>query len=205
MTTDGIAWLAETAPTWYGYCIHLARGLTADELVDRLARGSAPRPLGAYTSEAVEAHLNAQTREMAAVRYGTHNGLAFTVAHGYWPGELGPGYSNDLSRSSGEEVFELYYETQNPKAPPPQFALFRDGAYACGFHLYMHTWSHEVTGPDAALLQTDIAAAGIPDQTDRKTAHRTSLTVIENRFALALPRKQIMHDALPAALVYGHQ
>ncbi|MFJ8827042.1 hypothetical protein ACIREE_35395 [Streptomyces sp. NPDC102467] len=204
MNIDGIRWLADRCPTWSGYCIHLARGLTAAELVDRIARGSAPGQLGEYTAEGIEAYVSSRGRETAAVRYGTHGDLAFTVAHGYWPGELGPGYSSDLSRNSGEEVFELYYETQNPKAPPPQFAFYRDGAYACGFHMYMHTWSHEITGPDAALIRTDIAAAGIHDETTRETAHRKSLAVVENRFTLTLPMERILHAPLPAALVYGH-
>ncbi|GAA4682649.1 hypothetical protein [Streptomyces youssoufiensis] len=104
----------------------------------------------------------------------------------------------------GEEVFELYYETQNPKVPPPQFTFYRDGEYACGFHMYMHTWSHEVTGPDAALVQADIEAAGIHNEDRRESAHLTSLTVIEKRFTLTLPMNQILHGSLPAALVHGH-
>ncbi|MFA3874073.1 hypothetical protein ABS735_10350 [Streptomyces sp. MMCC 100] len=204
MNTHGIRWLADKPPTRYGYCIHLARGIEAVELVNRIARGSAPVLLGAYTTEGIETYINSQGREMAAVRYGTHGDLAFTVAHGDWPGELGPGYSNHLSRNSGEEVFMLYYESQNPKVPPPEFTFCRDGDYACGFHMYMHTWSHEVTGPDAALVQADIEAAGIHNEDRREIAHRKSLTVIENRFALTLPMHRILHDSLSTALVQGH-
>ncbi|MER5494276.1 hypothetical protein [Streptomyces sp. NPDC002490] len=160
--------------------------------------------IGEYTAEGVEAYINSQSREIAAVRYGTHGDLAFTVAHGYWPGELGPGYSDHLSRNKGEEVFVLYDETQNPKVPPPQFQFYRDGEYACGFHMYMYTWSREVTGPDAALVQADIEAAGIRNEAQRETAHLKSLTIIENRFDLALPMGQILHDLLPTALVHGH-
>ncbi|QKW51490.1 DUF6461 domain-containing protein [Streptomyces buecherae] len=204
MNTDGIRWLVDKAPTWYGYCIHLARGLEAVHLVNRITRGPAPVLIGEYTAEGIETYINSQEREMAAVRYGTHGDLAFTVAHGYWPGELGPGYSNHLSRNSGEEVFELYYETQNPKVPPPQFTFYRDGEYACGFDMYMYTWSHEVTGPDADLIHADIEAAGIHNEDRRETAHLKSLTIIEKRFTLTLPMNQILHGSLPAALVHGH-
>ncbi|MFD5557658.1 hypothetical protein ACFWIA_27930 [Streptomyces sp. NPDC127068] len=204
MKTDGIKWLADKAPTWSGYCIHLTRGLDAVQLVKRIARGAAPVFIGEYTAEDIEAHLNSQGREITAVRYGTHGNLAFTVAHGYWPGELGPGYNNDLSRNKGEEVFMLYNDAQNSKAPPPQFELYRDGEYACGFHMYMHTWSHEITGPDSSLIQADIEAAGIHDEERRETAHLKSLAIIEKRFKLALPMGQILNESLSTALVHGH-
>ncbi|GHE53583.1 hypothetical protein GCM10018785_23910 [Streptomyces longispororuber] len=67
----------------------------------------------------------------------------------------------------------------------------------------MHTWSQEVTGPGADLVRADIVAAGIPEETERDTAHRASLAVLEQRFELALPRELILGAPRPTALVGG--
>ncbi|EPJ36013.1 hypothetical protein STAFG_6930 [Streptomyces afghaniensis 772] len=75
----------------------------------------------------------------------------------------------------------------------------------CGFDMYMHTWSQEITGPGADLIRAEIDAAGIPEQRERDTAHRASLAVLEQRFELALPRDLILDASLPTALVRGQQ
>ncbi|WP_435215419.1 hypothetical protein [Streptomyces sp. bgisy034] len=48
--------------------------------------------------------------------------------------------------------------------------------------MYIHTWSHEITGPGADLIRADLIAAGIPEERKRDTAHRASLAVLEQRF-----------------------
>lgn len=71
--------------------------------------------------------------------------------------------------------------------------------------MYMYTWSQEITGPGAYLIRDDIIAARIPEETNRDTAHRTSLAVLEQRFELALPRDLILNASLPTTLVRGQQ
>ncbi|MER7496450.1 hypothetical protein ABT033_28125 [Streptomyces pharetrae] len=184
-----------------------ARGLTGEQLTARLAATDGPVPVQATTGPQAEALIDELDAERGdtdsiAVRYG--DGLGFAVAYGHWPSVLGPAYHDGTSRD-GVHVFELYYEKQNPKVPPPAFAYFHDDHYVCGFDLYMDSWSQEITGPGADLIRPDIIAAGIPEESNRDTAHRASLAVLEQRFELALPRNLILDASLPTALVRGQQ
>ncbi|MDQ8704526.1 DUF6461 domain-containing protein [Streptomyces sp. LHD-70] len=209
MKDDGIAWIADADLSWLGYCVTLSRGLTPEQLVARLAGDRTPAPLGEHSAAEVEALLGQRDRERGtcdsiAVRYGEVGGLAYAVAYGdNWPGNMGPGYTDGLS-DGGADVFQLYWEMENPKLPPPAFAYFRDGEYMCGFDMFMHSWSHEITGPRSDLVRGDVEAAGIPAETDRDTAHRKSLTVVEERFGLTLPKELVLGGKLPAALIAGH-
>ncbi|EFL30344.1 conserved hypothetical protein [Streptomyces viridochromogenes DSM 40736] len=209
MSSGGITWIADGDISWLGYCIKLARGLTGEQLAARLAAPGAPVPVRATTGPQAESLVDELDAEHGdadgiAVRYGDHAGLGFALAYGHWPSVLGPAYHDGTSRD-GVHVFELYYEKQNPKVPPPAFAYFHDDHYVCGFDMYMHTWSQEITGPGADLVRADIVAAGIPEETERDTAHRASLAVLEQRFELALPRDLILDAPLPTALVRGQQ
>ncbi|UOB13734.1 hypothetical protein MQE23_33820 [Streptomyces sp. HP-A2021] len=67
----------------------------------------------------------------------------------------------------------------------------------------MHTWSHEITGPRPELLGEAVRAVGILDEDDRDAAHAKSLAVVEETFRLTLPREQVLHQAVPAALIKG--
>ncbi|WP_405524428.1 hypothetical protein [Streptomyces canus] len=209
MSSGGITWIADEDISWLGYCIKLARGLTGEQLAARLAVGGGPVPVQATTGPQVEELIDGLDAERGdtdsiAVRYGDYAGLGFAVAYGHWPSVLGPAYHDGTSRD-GVHVFELYHEKQNPKVPPPSFAYFHDDHYACGFDMYMHTWSQEITGPGADLIRADIIAAGIPEERTRGTAHRASLGVLERRFELALPSDLILGASLPTALVRGQQ
>jgi hypothetical protein len=204
---DGVAWLARENLTWLGYCVTLARGVEPEELVRRLAGDEPPVELGDHSADELLGFLARRDRDRGrddsvAVRYGTSADLSYAVAYGEWPGRMGPGYTDRLS-VQGDHVFQLSYETQNPKLPPPEFSYFRDGAYVCGFQMYMHTWSHEITGPRPELLAEAVRAAGIPDEADRGAAHAKSLAVVEETFRLTLPREQVLHQAVPAALIKG--
>ncbi|WP_367038369.1 hypothetical protein [Streptomyces sp. Je 1-332] len=197
--SDGLTWLANSDVTWAGYCVTLARGLEPDEpdeLVRRLARDE-PGPLGEYTAETLEAHLERRDAPArTAVRYGSSEGLAFAVAYGDWPGYMGPGFTDGLSGEA--HVFQLYYESENPKVPPPSFSYFHQETYMCGFDLcsFPHVGG---TAPD--LLLRDVQAAGIEGEESRDAAHARSLSVLEERFGLSLPRGQILKGLLPAATV----
>ncbi|MGW6788506.1 hypothetical protein [Streptomyces chartreusis] len=209
MSSGGITWIADEDISWLGYCIKLARGLTGEELTARLAATGGPVPVEATTGPRAEELIDQLDTERGdsdsiAVRYGDHAGLGFAVAYGHWPSVLGLAYHDGTSRN-GAHVFELYYEKQNPKVPPPAFAYFHHDSYVCGFDMYMSTWSLEITGPGADLVRADIAAAGIPEEKERDTAHRSSLAVLEQRFELALPRDLILDASLPTALVRGQQ
>jgi hypothetical protein len=209
VSSGGITWIADADISWLGYYIKLARGLTGEQLAARLAAPGGPVPVQATTGPQAEALIDGLDAERGdadsiAVRYGDHAGLGFALAYGHWPSVLGPAYHDGTSRD-GAHVFELYYEKQNPKVPPPAFAYFHDDHYVCGFDMHMHTWSQEITGPGAGLIRAEIDAAGIPEQRERDTAHRASLAVLEQRFELALPRDLILDASLPTALVRGQR
>lgn len=204
---DGIAWIARDSISWLGYCITLARGMEPEELVGRLSEDSPPTLLGQYTGNDLETYLESRNGERGvidsiAVRYGVSGDLAFAVADGYWPGEMGPDYSDGLSRD-GAHVFQLYYEKENPKLPPPIFSYLHNEHALCDFNMYMHTWSSEVTGSTPELIQDDILNAGIPEETERDVAHANSLAIVERRFQLTLPKEQVLHGELPSALIKG--
>ncbi|MFE6165213.1 DUF6461 domain-containing protein [Streptomyces sp. NPDC056486] len=194
--SDGLTWLANSDVTWAGYCVTLARGLEPDELVRRLARGE-PGLLGEYTGGTLEDFLERRDAPArTAVRYGSREGLSFAVAYGDWPGYTGPGFTDGLSR--GAHIFQLYYESDNPKVPPPSFSYFHQETYMCGFDLCSFP---DVGGTEPELILGDVQAAGIEGEEDRDAAHARSLSVVEDRFGLSLPRMQILEGLLPAATI----
>lgn len=171
MSSDGVTWIATTDINDLGHCVTLARGLSGGDLAARII-AAAPE----------------WARPRLSLRHGSTGELAYAVAEDYdWPGVTGPGYTDGLS-DGGVHIYQLYYECDNPKLPPPTFSYFHDGRLLCSFDMYMHTWSHEVTGTQPELIHPQLIAAGVPDKTDRDTAHIKSLKVVEERFGLTLPR-----------------
>ncbi|MEU1711050.1 DUF6461 domain-containing protein [Streptomyces sp. NPDC005706] len=204
---DGITWIARSDISWLGYCITLARGVEPEELVSRLAGETAPTFLGQRTAAELERYLNQRGQEWGsgetiAVRYGDVADLAFAVADGQWPGEMELGVPDGLSHD-GAHVFRLYYEKENPKLPPPAFSYFHDGSYLCGFDMFMHTWSSEITGSQPDLVREAVLSAGIPGEANRDMAHTRSLAIVEKQFQLTLPREEVLHGTLSAALIKG--
>jgi hypothetical protein len=56
------------------------------------------------------------------------------------------------------------------------------------------------------LFRTVCCPANIePEEQKKDTAHRASLTVLEQRFELVLPRNLVLGAPLPTALVRGQQ
>ncbi|MFC9495689.1 DUF6461 domain-containing protein [Streptomyces sp. NPDC056982] len=207
--SDGIGWIAREEIAWAGYCVTLARGLEPGELVTRLARDTAPAPLGECTGYDLNTQLVDRERALhrsdsIAVRYGAVGDLAFAVADGYWPGEMNTGPLLAGSKG-GAHVFRLYHESQNPKLPPPEFTYFHDGDYMCGFDMHMHTWSHEITGSRPDLVSAALQAGGVPDEDRQDVAHAKSLAVVEEQFQLTLPKELVLHGKLPAALIRGQE
>ncbi|MDI3384838.1 DUF6461 domain-containing protein [Streptomyces sp. B-S-A8] len=178
--SEGIAWIARADLSEFGYCVTLARGIGPEELVARLAHGHEVEALGQLTADDLEDRLETDDSESFAVRYGqTDGGLSFAVAHGAWPGEMGPGYTDGLS-DGGAEVFQLYYEAENPKLPPPSFTYMRDGEHLCTFSMY----TREVQGESPEL-----EAAG------------KALTIAGERFGLTLPKETVLQGELPTAII----
>ncbi|MDI3420582.1 DUF6461 domain-containing protein [Streptomyces luteolus] len=198
--SDGIAWIARADLSEFGYCVTLARGIGPEELVARLAHGYEVEALEELTADDLEDRLETDGSESFAVRYGqTDGGLSFAVAHGAWPGEMGPGYTDGLS-NGGVEVFQFYYETENPKLPPPEFTYMRDGEYLCSFSMD----TIEVQGDSPELvraLSADLEAAGVPREENRGTAHEKSLMIAGERFGLTLPKETVLQGELPTAII----
>ncbi|MGW4688844.1 hypothetical protein ACWEPM_28655 [Streptomyces sp. NPDC004244] len=211
--TDGIVWLAAPRSIAFGgYHVVLARGLSPDELADRLA----PAVSGYVKHHAVAAgdHTADSLMQLMDDAYGDPYGgiglrlgragqWAYSVARGDWPGGfdgLAP-----VSRD-GADVCLLEYEEENGKPVPPQFAYFRDGRLlsACNLHLDA-SWGYQgVEGEPAtaARLQELLTAAGLPDpERDEREVHRTALSVIEKTFGLSLPKAAIVDGSLPTVLL----
>ncbi|MCZ0983471.1 hypothetical protein O1L60_42395 [Streptomyces diastatochromogenes] len=211
--TDGTTWLAAPQSIAFGgYYVVLARGLSPEELADRLAATLLYE--ADHVVVAAEDHTTDSLLELMDDTYGDpFDGIGlrlghaadwtYAVAYGGWPGEFGP-----LARVSrdGAHVCLLEYEEQNGKPVPPQFAYFHDSRLlsACNLHLDS-SWGYQgVDGEPktATRLQQLLTAAGLPDpERDEREVHRTALGVIEKFFGLSLPKDQIVNGTLPAVLL----
>ncbi|MGW3073385.1 MULTISPECIES: DUF6461 domain-containing protein [unclassified Kitasatospora] len=208
--TDALTWLAEPESIAYGgYSVVLARGLTPEELVARIAEelpGRTARPLDELTAEDLVEEYELEFAggvEDIALHHGRSGDLAFAVAYGYWQGELT--IPPSVSRG-GAEVFHLEFEEENGKPVPPFFSSYRDGREHCYFNLHLDpSWGPgDVRGEPAtaAALTAELAAAGLPDpERESGDLHRTCLEVLGRHFALTLPRALVREAALPAVLL----
>ncbi|MFE4593030.1 DUF6461 domain-containing protein [Streptomyces laurentii] len=211
--TDGTTWLAAPQSIAFGgYYVVLARGLSPEELADRLAAALL------YEAEhlvvAVGEHTGDSLLELMddtygdpfdgiGLRLGRAGDWTYAVAYGGWPGEFGP-----LARVSrdGAHVCLLEYEEENGKPVPPQFEYFHDGRLLSACNLHLDTsWGYQgVDGEPAtaARLQQLLTAAGLSDpERDAKEVHRTALGIVEKFFGLSLPKDPIVSGSLPAVLL----
>ncbi|MFD7079938.1 hypothetical protein [Streptomyces sp. NPDC059918] len=211
--TDGTTWLAALQSIAFGgYHVVLARGLSLEELADRLAATLL------YETEhvvvAVGEHTGDSLLELMddsygdpfdgiGLRLGRTGDWTYAVAYGGWPGEFGP--PAPVSRD-GVHVCLLEFEEENGKAVPPQFEYFHDGRLlgACNLHLDA-SWGYQgVEGEPAtaARLQQLLTAAGLPDpEWDDREVHRGALGIVEEFFGLSLPKEQIVRGTLHAVLL----
>ncbi|MFD7782572.1 DUF6461 domain-containing protein [Streptomyces nojiriensis] len=210
--TDGTTWLAEPQSIAFGgYYVVLARGLTPDELVGRLAeavRGTTPGEVavGEHTSDSLLEWMDDTYGDVYAaigLRLGRTEDWTYAVAYGGWQGEFGP--LTPLSRD-GAHLCVLEFEEENGKPVPPQFEYAHDGRLLSACNLYLDgSWgSEEVEGDPATAprLQELLTAAGLPDpELDDREVHRTALGVIERFFGLSLPKQPIVHGTLPAVVL----
>lgn len=211
--TDGTTWLAAPHSIAFGgYHVVIARGLSPQELADRLAATLLYE--AEHVIEAVGEHTGDSLLELMDNTYGDpldgiglrlgHAGdWTYAVAYGGWPGEFGP--PAPISRD-GAHVCLLEYEEENGKPVPPRFEYFHDGRLLSAFNLHLDaSWGYQGVDGDpatAARLQELLTAAGLPDpERDQREVHRTALNVVETFFGLSLPKDPIVHGALPAVLL----
>ncbi|MGR4878156.1 DUF6461 domain-containing protein [Streptomyces sp. LARHCF249] len=211
--TDDMTWLAAPQSIAFGgYHVVLARGLSPEELADRLA--AAVLYETRHVAVAVGEHTGSSLLELMDDSYGdSYDGIGlrlgragdwtYAVAYGGWPGEFGP--LAPVSRG-GVHVCLLEYEEENGKPVPPQFQYFHDGRLlsACNLHLDA-SWGYQGVDGDpatAARVQELLTAAGLPDpERDGREVHRTVLGIVEGFFGLSLPKDPIVSGALPAVLL----
>ncbi|MET9610140.1 hypothetical protein ABZZ17_34555 [Streptomyces sp. NPDC006512] len=212
----GISWLA--APRWIpygGYNVVMARGLTPDALVERLAAAACwagpavvHRVPGEHTAEEL-ADLDAfEVEEDVFLRYGEHAGLSFAVMYGPWWGEFG-----ELGPASegGAHVFQVVFEEDNGKPVPPFFEYHHDGNLACSFNLHLDgSWGYDGVDGDpavAAEVTAAIAGAGLPaggregyaGAEDEERTRRALFEILGRLFGLSLPRERILRGTLATA------
>ncbi|MFD8260047.1 DUF6461 domain-containing protein [Streptomyces griseoluteus] len=206
--TDGTTWLADRQSIAFGgYHVVLARGLSSEELANRLA--AALRydtehivvPVGDHTGTSLLELMD--DYDDVGLRLGSVGDWTYAVAYGGWQAEFGP--LTPVSRD-GAHVCLLEYEEENGKPVPPQFAYFHDGRLLAAFNLHLDgSWGYEKVEGDpatAARLQERLTAAGLPDlERNRREVHRAALGVVEKFFGLALPREPIVRGTLPAVLL----
>ncbi|MFJ5637606.1 DUF6461 domain-containing protein [Streptomyces goshikiensis] len=210
--TDGTTWLAAPQSIAFGgYHVVLARGLSPNELGDRLAAAVYDRKhiavaVGDHTGDSLLELMDdtyGDSFDGIGLRLGRAGDWTYAVAYGGWQAEFGP-----LAPASrdGAHVCLLEYEEENGKPVPPQFAYFHDGRLlsACNLHLDA-SWGYDGVDGDpetAARLQELLTAAGLPDpERDGGEVHRTALGVVEKFFGLSLPKDLIVNGTLPAVLL----
>ncbi|MER7585707.1 hypothetical protein [Kitasatospora sp. NPDC097691] len=210
--TDGTTWLAAPqAIAFGGYHVVLARGLSVDELADRLAAilhggKHVVVPVGEHTGDSLLELMDdtyGGVFDGIGLRLGRFDDWTYAVAYGGWPGEFDP--VGPISHG-GAHVFLLEYEEENGKPVPPQFAAFHDGRLLSSFNLHLDSsWGYQGVDGDpatAARLQERLTAAGLPDpERDRWEVHRAALGVIDEFFGLSLPQDTVVNGSLPAVLL----
>ncbi|MER7766903.1 hypothetical protein [Kitasatospora sp. NPDC096140] len=210
--TDGTTWLAAPqAIAFGGYHVVLARGLSGEELADRLAAvvhgvKHVAVAVGEHTGDSLLDLMEdtyGGTFDGIGLRLGGFEDWTYAVAYGGWPGEFG---SAAPVSHGGAHVFVLEYEEENGKPVPPQFAAFHDGRLLSAFNLHLDgSWGYEgVDGEPAtaAPLQDLLTAAGLPDaERNRREVHRTALGVVDAFFGLSLPQDTVVNGTLPAVLL----
>ncbi|WP_158939449.1 hypothetical protein [Streptomyces sp. NRRL S-87] len=210
--TDGTTWLAAPRSiTFGGYHVVLARGLTPEELADRLAENVDDMR---YVAVAVGEHTGSSLEELLddtfgdlydgiGLRLGRAGDWAYAVAYGGWQGEFG---SLEPVSRGGVHACLLEYEEENGKPVPPQFEYAHDGRLmsACNLHLDA-SWGYQGVAGDAATalrLQDLFTAADLPDPgLDRREVHHTALGVVEQFLGLSLPKALIVDGTLPAVVL----
>ncbi|WP_371614501.1 DUF6461 domain-containing protein [Streptomyces sp. NBC_00454] len=191
---EGVQWLADW-DAWY-VSLTFARGIGPEELAARLGAlpGIHPGPLGAIDAWSM---VTETVDGDGVARVGSWGGWSFAVEHGM------PAGAQRLAEVSRSGVEAVHLDPQ-PDHPPKQFAYALDGELVCCFALGEECWrgGHR---PDFLLPELVEAKILAPDGSyarpeDEPCADRDRLTlsVLEHRFALSLPRRLVEEAPLPA-------
>ncbi|MFJ5219763.1 DUF6461 domain-containing protein [Streptomyces sp. NPDC088354] len=195
--SDGIRWLIDAGDRWMD-CVTFARGISPEELAIRLgAKPGSSAPL----LTASEAWDLAHGWDSVIVRVGSSDGWSFAV-------ESGLPQSADVLEELSRGGVEIVRLDPQPDHPPMQFAYLRDGAPVCSFGITEEgiRWGHD---PD--FLLPDLIRTGVlcadgerlhDDGMDYAAEKRRTFGVLEHRFGLSLPRKQVEEVRLPAYALY---
>jgi hypothetical protein len=144
--------------------------------------------------------LDLATDDDDVVRVGACGGWSFAVEYGVGDGGQGPA---EISRD-GVEAIRL---DPSPDHPPAMFSYARDGEGVCVFGIGEEVWRWG-TQPD--LLLPELIAAGVlyPDgeyarseDEPYRDRDRHTLSLIEARFGLSLPRDEVEEQRLPAFII----
>ncbi|MFE9764668.1 DUF6461 domain-containing protein [Streptomyces sp. NPDC005808] len=194
----GIQWLVDQDDWRYG--VVFARGLAPEELGVRMGGvpGSVVAPI--TDTEAWHMILDLATDDDDVVRVGACGGWSFAVEYG-----LGDGGRRlaEISRS-GVEAIHLEPALDHP---PAMFSYARDGEDLCGFGIGEEVWRW---GDQPDLLLPELIAAGVlhPDGEYARSENepyrdrdRHTLSLIEARFGLSLPRDEVETLRLPAFVI----
>lgn len=204
VVADGLQWLVDLEGQTSS--VVFARGISAAELAVRM--GGDPDAATEPITDAQVWDLRMEVYRPGAsgdgvVRVGESAGWAFAVEYG---DSTGSDRLVDISRN-GVEVIQYYPMADHP---PATVDYARDGAYLCGFGLAEEDdrWGQQ---PD--LLLPELVAARIlqPDGSKDASApyepytitYKRTLSVIETRFGLSLPRTCLAEGRLPAYAVRG--
>ncbi|MFZ3468475.1 DUF6461 domain-containing protein [Streptomyces sp. 4.24] len=190
----GIQWLADW-DAWY-VSLTFARGIGPGELASRLGAlpGLHPGPLGAIDAWSM---VTETVDGDGVARVGSWGGWSFAVEHGM------PAGAQRLAEISLGGVEAVHLDPQ-PDHPPKQFAYARDGELVCCFGLGEEFWrgGHR---PDfllpelvAAKILTPDGCYARPEEEPSGERDRLTLSVLEHRFALSLPRRLVEETPLPA-------
>lgn len=183
----GIQWLADWN-AWY-VSLTFARGIGPEELAVRLGAlpDVRPGPLGAIDAWSM---VTETVEGDGVARVGSWGGWSFAVEHGM------PAGAQRLAEVSRAGVEAVHLDPQ-PDHPPKQFAYARDGELVCCFGIGEECWrgGHR---PDfllpelveAKILAPDGCYARPEDEPDADR-DRLTLSVLEQRFALSLPRRLV--------------
>ncbi|MFD8147099.1 DUF6461 domain-containing protein [Streptomyces sp. NPDC059708] len=212
--TDGTTWLAAPRPIAIGgYHVVLARGLTPEELANRIAENADDGQciavaVGEHTSGSLEELLDARMADTVSgpcigLRLGRAGDWSYAVAYGCRQGEFGT--REPVSRG-GVHACLLEYEEENGKPVPPQFEYAHDGRLMSAFNLHLDpTWGYEGVIGDpatAASLQDRLTAAGLPDpELDHREVHHIALGAVERFLDLSLPKSPIVDGTLPTVVL----
>ncbi|QIP83622.1 hypothetical protein GLX30_05565 [Streptomyces sp. Tu 2975] len=149
--TDGTTWLAARQSIAFGgHYVVLARGVSPDELADRLAATvlydteHTAVTVGDHTGESLSELINdtyGDYYDGIGLRLGRNGDWTYAVAYGGRPGEFD---SPEPVSRGGVHVCLLEYDEDNGKPVPPHFAYFHAARPVSAFNMHLDaSWGYQ--------------------------------------------------------------